>query len=109
MTSVERARALVSTYDDDLRAELPEGVRLFDAHTHLGDDIDGMTGRYEELAGVLDRYGVEGAFVFCLDEPDREPGFCVPNDRTLAFARRSGGKLIPFVQIGRASWRERVL
>jgi hypothetical protein len=99
VTSVERARALVSTYDEDLRAELPEGVRLFDVHTHLGDDIDGMKGRYAELTGLLDRYGLEGAFVFCLDEPDREPGFCVPNDRTLAYAARSGGKLIPFVRL----------
>jgi predicted TIM-barrel fold metal-dependent hydrolase len=99
VTSVERARALVSTYDEDLRAELPEGARLFDAHTHLGDDIDGMKGRHEELVGVLDRYGFEGAFVFCLDEPDREPGFCVPNDRTLEHAARSGGKLIPFVRL----------
>ncbi len=99
MTSFERARALVDTYDAAVRAELPEGVRLFDAHTHLGDDIDGMHGRYEELDRVLDRYGFEGAFVFCLDEPDREPAFCVPNDRTLAHAERSGGKLIPFVRL----------
>jgi predicted TIM-barrel fold metal-dependent hydrolase len=99
MTSVERARALLDAYGDDLRTELPEGARLFDAHTHLGDDIDGMRGRYEELVGVLDRYGFEGAFVFCLDEHDREPAFCVPNDRTLAHAERSGGKLVPFVRL----------
>ena len=99
MTSVERARALVERYDADLKTELPEGARLFDVHTHLGDDIDGMKGRYEELDAMLDRYGFEGAFVFCLDEPDREPGFCVPNDRTLAHASRSGGKLIPFVRL----------
>ena len=48
---------------------------------------------------MLDRYGFQGAFVFCLDEPDREPAFCVPNDRTLAHAERSGGKLIPFVRL----------
>ena len=48
---------------------------------------------------MLDRYGIAGAFVFCLDEPDREPGFCVPNDRTLAHATRSDGRLIPFVRL----------
>jgi uncharacterized protein len=47
----------------------------------------------------LDRYGFAGAFVFCLDEPDREPGFCAPNDRTLAYAARSGGRLVPFVRL----------
>ncbi len=99
MTLLERARAIVDSYDADLRAELPESARLFDAHTHLGDDIDGMRARYDELAAVLDRYGIEGAFVFCLDEPDREPAFSVPNDRTLAHAAGSDGRLVPFVRL----------
>ena len=99
MTPFARAKAIVESYDAELRAELPEGAYLFDAHTHLGDDIDGMHAEYEELSAVLDRYGFSGAFVFCLDEPDREPAFCVPNDRTLAHARNSGGRLIPFVRL----------
>jgi hypothetical protein len=37
--------------------------------------------------------------VFCLDEPDRHPGFRAGNDRTLAFAERSGGRMIPFVRL----------
>jgi uncharacterized protein len=99
MTSVERARAIVDTYETELRSELPQNAYLFDAHTHLGEDIDGSRGRYEELTVQLDRYGFAGAFVFCLDEPDREPGFCAPNDRTLAYAARSGGRLVPFVRL----------
>src|SRR5207249_3337011 len=88
--------------DDDeqwLRSELPEGVLLYDAHTHLGHDIDGSHGHYEELMEVLDRHGFARAFTFCLDEHDREPGFSVPNDRTLAYAERSGGRLVPFVRL----------
>jgi hypothetical protein len=37
--------------------------------------------------------------MFCLDEPDRHPAFHAGNDRTLAFAARSGGRLIPFVRL----------
>jgi len=99
VTPFDRARTIVETYDADLRAELPEGVLLFDAHTHLGDDIDGTHGRYEELNAILDRYGFAGAFVFCMDEHDREPAFCVPNDRTLAYAERAEGRLMPFVRL----------
>ncbi len=99
MTSLQRARAIVETYEAELHSELPANAYLFDAHTHLGDDIDGMRGRYEELSTVLDRFGFSGAFVFCLDERDREPGFCIPNDRTLAHAERSAGRLIPFVRL----------
>ena len=44
-------------------------------------------------------YGMTRAFMFCLDEPDRHPSFSAANDRTLAFAERSGGRLIPFVRL----------
>ena len=37
--------------------------------------------------------------MFCLDEPDRHPSFSAANDRTLAFAERSNGRLIPFVRL----------
>ena len=97
--ALQRAQELVASYDDELRALLPRGAEVFDAHTHLGHDIDGMRGDYDELMRVLDRYGVSRAFMFCLDEPDREPGFRTPNDRTLAFAERSEGRLIPFVRL----------
>jgi predicted TIM-barrel fold metal-dependent hydrolase len=96
---LERAQQLFAEIEADLREERPAGAEIFDAHTHLGTDIDGMVGRYDELETVMDRYGVSRCNVFCLDEPDREPGFRVPNDRTLAFAERSGGRLIPFVRL----------
>jgi predicted TIM-barrel fold metal-dependent hydrolase len=99
VTPLERANAIVGEYEAEVRAELPESAYLFDAHTHLGDDIDGMHGIFEELTAMLDRYGFSGAFVFCLDEPDREPAFCVPNDRTLAHASNSDGRLIAFVRL----------
>jgi uncharacterized protein len=99
MDALARADRLLAAWSDELRAELPPDMRLFDAHTHLGDDIDGMRGRLDELIGVMDEYDIERAFVFCLDEPDREPAFRAPNDRTLAYARESGGRLIPFVRL----------
>ena len=77
VTAFERAQALVAEWDADLGVELPEHARLVDVHTHLGHDIDGTSGRYEELTGVLDRYGFETAFVFSMDEHDREPAFTV--------------------------------
>ena len=71
---------------DRVLAELPAGAVLFDAHTHLGDDIDGMRGRPDEMLAMFDRVGITGSFTFCLDEPDREPAFTAANDRTLAYA-----------------------
>jgi hypothetical protein len=37
--------------------------------------------------------------MFCMDEPDRHPGFRAPNDRTLAAAEKSNGRLLPFVRL----------
>jgi len=99
VTPLDHARTIVDRWSDELRRELPENAHLFDAHTHLGHDIDGMVGDPDELMGLLDRYGFAGAFMFCLDEFDREPAFTVPNDRTLAHARRSEGRLLPFVRL----------
>jgi uncharacterized protein len=97
--ALSRAQALISTYDDELRRLLPEGAEIFDAHLHLGHDIDGFSGQYEELERIMDAYGISRAFMFCMDEPDREPAFRAPNDRTLRDAERSDGRLIPFVRL----------
>jgi uncharacterized protein len=96
---VERARRLISGYDEELRRAIPEGAELFDAHVHVGRDIDGFVAPYDELMSFLGRYGVGRAFAFCMDEPDREPAFRAANNRTLAAAERSGGTLIPFVRL----------
>jgi uncharacterized protein len=97
--ALERARRLMSEYDEELRRAMPADAELFDAHVHVGRDIDGFVAPYEELMSFLGRYGVRRAFAFCMDEPDREPAFRAANDRTLAAAKRSGGVLIPFVRL----------
>jgi predicted TIM-barrel fold metal-dependent hydrolase len=97
--ALQRAQELMAQWDEELRRELPEGADIFDAHTHLGTDIDGMVGHYDVLETGMAKYGISRCFVFCLDEPDRHPGFRAGNDRTLDYAERSGGKMIPFVRL----------
>jgi uncharacterized protein len=118
----QRALELIDEWDAELRRELPGaasvageagdarpelpgasgaggGAAIFDAHLHLGHDIDGMVGDYDELERIMARYGISRAFMFCLDEPDRHPAFRAGNDRTLEFAARSEGRLVPFVRL----------
>jgi uncharacterized protein len=97
--ALQRAQRLMAQWDDELRRQLPDGADIFDAHTHLGTDIDGMVGLYDDLERGMAKYGISRCFMFCLDEPDRHPAFRAGNDRTLAFAERSGGKMIPFVRL----------
>jgi predicted TIM-barrel fold metal-dependent hydrolase len=96
---LERARELFAGFEAQVRAELPPGADIFDAHTHLGTDIDGMVGHFEELESILDSWGISRCNVFCLDEPDRHPAFRAGNDRTLGCAVRSDGRMIPFVRL----------
>jgi uncharacterized protein len=95
----ERAQSLIADSDRELRSTLPEGADIFDAHVHLGLDIDGFRGTDEELERELDSYGVSRCFMFCMDEPDRHPGFRAPNDRSLEHANRSEGRFIAFVRL----------
>ena len=97
--ALARAQALVDDYARELSAALPDGSEIFDAHVHLGQDIDGFSGSYDDLMSVNERYRISRCFMFCLDEPDRHPAFRAANDRTLAYAERSEGRLIPFVRL----------
>ncbi|MBA3347120.1 MAG: amidohydrolase family protein [Actinobacteria bacterium] len=96
---LRRSQTLVESFEELVRSELPEGAEIFDVHTHLGTDIDGMIGDLDELRRVQAKSSISRSFVFCLDEPDRHPGFRDPNDRTLDFAARAEETLIPFVRL----------
>src|SRR5437763_185803 len=77
--------------------DLVPGLNLFDAHTHTGsNDPDGLRQSVEELLDALDRAGVGGAAVFTMHEPD---GYSAANDRVLAEAAASEGRLVPFCRL----------
>ena len=97
--ALSRAHLILEEVAQRTLAEVPEGTVLFDAHTHLGDDIDGMRGRPEEMLAMFDQLGISGSFTFCLDEPDRVPAFTAANDRTLAYAAANPDRIVPFVRL----------
>ena len=73
------------------------GLRLFDAHTHVGyNDPDGMHQSPEELTAALRQADAAGAFMFPFHEPD---GYPEPNDMVLEAARQSDGLLVPFCRV----------
>ena len=97
--ALQRAQRLVGSYESELAGLIPAGATLFDAHVHVGRDIDGFVAPLEDLVAFLRGSGAVGAFAFCMDEPDREPAFRAANDRTLEAAARSEGLLVPFVRL----------
>jgi predicted TIM-barrel fold metal-dependent hydrolase len=77
-------------------AERLPGMRLADAHTHLGgNDPDGWRCAPVDLMGALDLVGGR-AVVFPLME---RAGYQAANDAVLAAASASQGRLIPFCRV----------
>ena len=99
MDALSRAHLILDEVTKRVLGDLPGDAVLFDAHTHLGNDIDGMRGRPDEMLAMFDQVGIAGSFTFCLDEPDRIPAFTAANNRTLAYATEGPDRIVPFVRL----------
>jgi hypothetical protein len=77
----------------------PAQAEVIDAHTHLGLDEDGRSLTLEQLLSQLERADARRACVFPLHDPERKPSYSVPNDRVLAWAAESDGRLVPFCRL----------
>jgi uncharacterized protein len=83
----------------EVSALRPAGTEVIDAHTHLGLDEDGRSLTLEQLLAQLDAAEARRACVFPLHDPERHPAYRVPNDRVLAWAGESDGRLAPFCRL----------
>ncbi|HYM44811.1 MAG TPA: amidohydrolase family protein, partial [Solirubrobacteraceae bacterium] len=77
----------------------PAGAEVIDAHTHLGLDEDGRSLTLPQLLAQLDDAQARRACVFPLHDPERLPAYSLPNDRVLAWAGESEGRLVPFCRL----------
>ncbi|MHB8531688.1 MAG: amidohydrolase family protein [Solirubrobacteraceae bacterium] len=77
----------------------PAGAEVIDVHTHLGLDEDGRSLTLEQLLHQLDVAQARRACVFPLHDPERKPAYRLPNDRVLAWAAESEGRLVPFCRL----------
>lgn len=85
---------------EDLRELMPSGPGVVDAHTHLGNDEDGMSLGLGTLLEQLDQLDPSArACVFALHDPERRPAYRTPNDRVLEWARAADGRLYPFCRL----------
>src|SRR4051812_34257601 len=89
------ADAYLRPWYDAVVEQIP-GFTPFDAHTHTGrNDPDGYRCSIEELTAALDEIG-SGAALFTMHEPG---GYPAANDRILAEAAASAGRLVPFARV----------
>lgn len=98
MNDAVYANALAPFLEEAQRLR-PAQTEVIDAHTHLGLDEDGRSLTLEQLLSQLDRADARRACVFPLHDPERRPSYSLPNDRVLAWARESEGRLVPFARL----------
>ncbi len=86
---------LLAPWQAALTAGLP-GLRIRDVHTHIGsNDPDGFRSEPAELVAALGRADARGV-VFPMHEPS---GYPAANDRVLAVAAESDGRLAAFCRV----------
>ncbi len=95
----ETYRRALAPFEEDVRRLAPRDAEIIDAHTHLGLDEDGRSLDLDGLLAMLDGAGARRACVFPLHDPERRPAYTVPNDRVLAWAAQSEGRLVPFCRL----------
>lgn len=97
---MESLAAAFGPFVQEVSELVPAGSVVVDAHTHLGIDEDG---RSQDLAALLQHLDTVGArtraCVFPLHDPDRSPAYRRPNDRVLAWAAESEGRLTPYCRL----------
>lgn len=89
----------LAPFEAQTRRLRPSKGEVFEAHAHLGVDEDGRSLDPHTLLGQLDAAGARRACVFPLHDPERKPAYRLPNDRVLAWASESEGRLIPFCRL----------
>ncbi len=97
---LDRAQKLFDSYDEELRRELPADAEIFDAHVHLGNDIDGMSGTLRR-AHARSSIVTASHAASCSAWTSRTgiPRFVRRTTARSSSRNRSNGRVIPFVRL----------
>lgn len=90
----EREAALLAPHRERLRR-----FDVWDAHAHVGCDIDASRVTAAQLVGRLDLLGVSRAVVFPMNDPRQGVCFRHPNDLVWAAHLRYPDRLVPFFRL----------
>ena len=82
-----------------VRSKIPTGVEVFDAHAHIGADVDGRTmtagGMHERMLAA----GVGRSIVFPLNDPNARDDYSGPNDVVWAAYEEFPDFFVPFFRL----------
>src|SRR5918992_3831255 len=82
-----------------LQRKLPPGTGIFDAHAHIGADIDGRTMTAEGMRERMLAAGVTKSIVFPLNDPNARDDYSGPNDVVWAAYEGCPDFFVPFFRL----------
>ena len=82
-----------------VRQRIPAGTEVFDAHAHIGVDVDGRTMTADGMRARMDAAGVTRSIVFPLNDPNARDDYSGPNDVVWAAHEEHPGHFVPFFRL----------
>ncbi|HKZ27985.1 MAG TPA: amidohydrolase family protein, partial [Rubrobacteraceae bacterium] len=84
---------------DWVQGKIPTGVEVFDAHAHIGADVDGRTMTAEGMRERMEAAGVRRSIVFPLNDPNARDDYSGPNDVVWNAYEEHPGLFVPFFRL----------
>ena len=82
-----------------VRSKIPADVEVFDAHAHIGVDVDGRTMTAEGMRERMLAAGVGKSIVFPLNDPNARDDYSGPNDVVWAAYEEFPNHFVPFFRL----------
>jgi predicted TIM-barrel fold metal-dependent hydrolase len=82
-----------------VREKIPSGVAVFDAHAHIGVDVDGRTMTADGMRERMEAAGVKRSIVFPLNDPNARDDYSGPNDVVWNAYEEHPSSFVPFFRL----------
>ncbi|HEX2741837.1 MAG TPA: amidohydrolase family protein [Rubrobacter sp.] len=79
--------------------KIPAGVEVFDAHAHIGADVDGRTMTADGMRDRMEAAGVKKSIVFPLNDPNARDDYSGPNDVVWHAYEEYPAQFVPFFRL----------
>ena len=82
-----------------VQRRIPDGVEVFDAHAHIGADVDGRTMTAGHMRDHMEAAGVKKSIVFPLNDPNARDDYSGPNDVVWGAYEEHPSHFVPFFRL----------
>ena len=82
-----------------VQGKIPVGTQVFDAHTHVGMDIDGRAMTAAGLKARMEAANVHKSVIFPLNDPNARDDFSGPNEVVWAAYEEYPDSFVPFFRL----------